>query len=134
MSKQPPPAPTASATGPCPTIIQISRTPRHWKITQHLRTTPQVEHPCTESYPAPSSEPPISQKILEQFLEKILKLQRGCRVVRRYWVLFQCRIGLLIWTLVGQGHIALTLGAVWVVWTFFFYISFLSLILVDGPI
>ena len=45
MSKQPPPAPTASATGPCPTIIQISRTPRHWKITQHHRTTrptPQI--------------------------------------------------------------------------------------------
>ena len=39
MSKQPPPAPTASAIGPCPTIIQISRTPRHWKFTQHLRTT-----------------------------------------------------------------------------------------------
>ena len=39
MSKQSPPAPTASATGPCPTIIQISRTTRHWKITQHLRTT-----------------------------------------------------------------------------------------------
>ena len=27
MSKQPPPAPTASAVGPCPTIIQTSRTP-----------------------------------------------------------------------------------------------------------
>ena len=39
MSKQPQPAPAASATGPCPTIIQISRTPRHWKITKHLRTT-----------------------------------------------------------------------------------------------
>ena len=39
MSKQPPPAPTASATGPCPTIIQISRTPQHWKFTKHLRTT-----------------------------------------------------------------------------------------------
>ena len=39
MSKQPPPAPTASAIGPCPTIIQSSRTPRHWKLTQHLRTT-----------------------------------------------------------------------------------------------
>ena len=33
MSKQPPPAPTASA------IIQTSRTPRHWKFTQHLCTT-----------------------------------------------------------------------------------------------
>ena len=29
MSKQPQPAPTASTIGPCPTIIQISRTPRH---------------------------------------------------------------------------------------------------------
>ena len=39
MSKQPPPATTASAVGPCPTLIQISRTPRHWKFTQHHRTT-----------------------------------------------------------------------------------------------
>ena len=38
-SKQPPPAPTASTVGPCPTITLISRTPRHWKFTQHLRTT-----------------------------------------------------------------------------------------------
>ena len=47
MSKQPPPAPIASAIGPCPspTIIQISRTPRHWKFTQHLCTTrpPQLD-------------------------------------------------------------------------------------------
>ena len=41
MSKQPQPAPTASAVGPCPTIIQISRTPRHWKFTQHHHTTRQ---------------------------------------------------------------------------------------------
>ena len=40
MSKQPPPTPTASAVGPCPTLLQISRTPRHWKLTQHQRTTP----------------------------------------------------------------------------------------------
>ena len=39
MSKQPPPTPTASAIGPCSTIIQISRMPRHWKFTQYLRTT-----------------------------------------------------------------------------------------------
>ena len=39
MSKQPPPAPTASTIGPCPTAIQLSRTPRHWKFAQHLRTT-----------------------------------------------------------------------------------------------
>ena len=39
MSKQPPPALTASAVGPCPTRLQISRTPRYWKLTQHHRTT-----------------------------------------------------------------------------------------------
>ena len=37
--KKPPPAPTASAIGPRPTIIQISSTPWHWKFTQHHRTT-----------------------------------------------------------------------------------------------
>ena len=39
MSKQPPPTPTASAIGPCPTIVQTSRTPQHWKFTQYLRST-----------------------------------------------------------------------------------------------
>ena len=39
MSKQPPPAPTASTIGTCPTVIQVSRMPRHRKFTQHLRTT-----------------------------------------------------------------------------------------------
>ena len=39
MSKQHPPAPTVSAAGPCPTIIQISRTHRHWKFTHYHRTT-----------------------------------------------------------------------------------------------
>ena len=34
-----PPAPTASTEGPCPTLIQISRTPRHWKFVQHHHTT-----------------------------------------------------------------------------------------------
>ena len=40
-----PPAPTASAVGPCPTLLQISRTPRHWKLTQHHRTTRLSPHP-----------------------------------------------------------------------------------------
>ena len=35
----PPPAPNASTVGPCPTLLQISRTPRHWKLTQHHHTT-----------------------------------------------------------------------------------------------
>ena len=47
MSKQPPPAPTASAVSPCPTIIKISRTPWHWKFTQHHRTTrPPPKYQC----------------------------------------------------------------------------------------
>ena len=37
--KQPPPASIASTIGPCPTIIQRSRTPQHWKFIQYLRTT-----------------------------------------------------------------------------------------------
>ena len=39
MFKQPLPASTASAVGPCPTLNRISRTPRHLKFTQHNRTT-----------------------------------------------------------------------------------------------
>ena len=39
MSKQPPSAPTASTEGLCPTMVQISRMPRHWKFAQHHRTT-----------------------------------------------------------------------------------------------
>ena len=41
MSKQPPPAPTASAVGPCSTISQIRRTHRHWNFAQHHRPTHQ---------------------------------------------------------------------------------------------
>ena len=39
MSKQPLPALTASTEGPCPTLIQISRTPGHRKFAQHHRTS-----------------------------------------------------------------------------------------------
>ena len=39
MSKQPPSAPTASAVGPCPTVIQI------------------VGRPALEVYPGPSHHP-----------------------------------------------------------------------------
>ena len=38
MSKQPPPAPTASAVGPCPTLIRLKE-PLHWKFTKRHRTT-----------------------------------------------------------------------------------------------
>ena len=50
-------------------------------------------------------------------------------MVRRCWVNFQCRGVLLIWIIVGQGPIALAVGAGGVVWTFFsliYHFSFLS--------
>ena len=40
-------------------------------------------------------------------------------MVRRCWVNFQCRGVLLICIVVGQGPIALAVGAGGVVWTFF---------------
>ena len=40
-----------------------------------------------------------------------LLLTGGGRVVRRCWVNFQCRGVLLIWIIVGQGPIALAVGA-----------------------
>ena len=48
MSKQPPPAPTASAVGPCPTIIQIVGRPGTGRLPvypapSHHPTTPERE-------------------------------------------------------------------------------------------
>ena len=51
MSKQPPPAPTASTVGPCPTLTQISRTPRHLEV-----------------YPAPSHHPRYRKKVLSNIV------------------------------------------------------------------
>ena len=99
MSKQPPPAPTASAIGPCPTIIQTSRTPRHWKFTQHLRSTRPPPYNLDDSrakaYYACNRcgwglfghfNSPLS------FLFLFLPLSgRGGRVVRWCWVNLQCR-------------------------------------------
>ena len=51
--------------------------------------------------------------------------------------MLQCRSVLLIWIIVGQGPIALAVGAVWVVCTFFLssiFSLFLSPSLGDGPI
>ena len=59
MSKQPPPAPATSVVGPCPALIQISRTPRHWKFTQHHRTTrpsPTFKVKKIASYPTSKEE------------------------------------------------------------------------------
>ena len=46
----------------------------------------------------------------ERLVQKI-KYFDSLRVVRRFWVKFQCRGVLLIWIIVGQGSIALAVGA-----------------------
>ena len=58
-------------------------------------------------------------------------------MVRRSWVNFQCRDVLLIWMIVGQGPIALAVGAGGGCFDIFFLVylfSFLSPSLGDGPI
>ena len=114
MSKQPPPAPTASTIGPCPTVIQVSRTPQHWKFTQHLRTTRPphcptvikiVGRPGTGSLPSTIAPPyhPLSGWSGGAMVLGELPVP-GCPT---------------IWITVGQGPIALAVGAGGVVWTFF---------------
>ena len=46
MSKQISPALPASEKGPCPTVIQIRRTPQPWKFTQHHRTNRPLTIKC----------------------------------------------------------------------------------------
>ena len=61
----------------------------------------------------------------------------GGRVVRRCWVNFQCRGVLLIWITVGQGPIALAVGAgggCLDIFSLVYLFSFLSPSLGDGPI
>ena len=95
ISIPPPTAPTASTIGPCPTIIQISRTPRHWKFTQYLRTT---------------RPPPLYMEL------PIVKLYHFRR--NRGWSGGAMVLGKLpvpgrptIWITVGQGPTALAVGA-----------------------
>ena len=63
---------------------------------------------------------------------------RGGRVERRCWVNCQCRGVLLVWIIVGQGPIALAIGAGGGLFGHFFsHLPFLfsfSLSLGDGPI
>ena len=50
-------------------------------------------------------------------------------MVRKGWVNFQCRGVLLIWIIVGQGPIALAVGAVWGcldILSLIYHFSFLS--------
>ena len=65
--------------------------------------------------------------VLEKLIPDALKRPEGGRVVRRCWVNFQCRGVLQIRIIVGQGPIALAVGAGGVVWIFFLS-SILSLL------
>ena len=61
----------------------------------------------------------------------------GGRVVRRYCEDFQCRGVLLIWSIVGQGPVALAVGAgggCLDIFSLVYLFSFLSPSLGDGPI
>ena len=73
MPNQPQSAPTASAIGPCPTLIQISRTPRHWKTTQHHRTTrpPHMQHET--DMPVFANVSMVSNHFCKQGLQKQMK-------------------------------------------------------------
>ena len=59
-------------------------------------------------------------------------------MVRRYWVNFQCRGVLLLWIIVGQGPLALAVGAGGGCLDVFFsplsFLSSFSLSLGDDPI
>ena len=66
----PPPAPTASAIGPCPTIIHISRTPRHSTFAPpdhpvlriELHVTEQLYLWCTKRVKSTDTGRPVFQK------------------------------------------------------------------------
>ena len=85
MSKPPPPAPTASAVGPCPTVIKI------------------VGRPGTGSLPS-TIAPPDHPRFCSE-------AHGGGWVEQRCWVNFQCRGVLLVWMTAGQGPFALAVGA-----------------------
>ena len=76
--------------------------------------------------------------IFDRKLSFIPHIRWGGRVVRRCWVIFQCRGVLLIWIIIGQGPVALAVGAGGGCLDIFFshlsFLSFFSLSLGDGPI
>ena len=83
-----------------------------------------------------SSHRPDMNEILYLNRKSFIQPLGGGRVVRRCWVNFQCRDGLLIWIIVEQAPIALAVGAggdcldIFTLVCFFFFVfvfSFLSI-------
>ena len=90
MSKRPTPAPTANAVGPCPTVIQISRTHRHRKFTQHHRIT---RPPLRKEREMIDERKNVQTTPTRTYCKRSRPLSyynpRDGRVVRRCWVIFQ---------------------------------------------
>ena len=125
MSKQPPPAPIASAKGPYPTLIQISRTPRHLKgwsggaMAAKPKTTNQAlpsaiappDHPL-DGRTGPQTNLPL--RLLRSWVQNNALMY----VMSRGWSGGAMVLGKLpvpgrptIWITIGQGPTALAVGA-----------------------
>ena len=139
ISKPPPPAPTASAIGPCPTLIKIVGRPGTGSLPS---TIAPPDHPRWDEDQGTYHWCVHAMLGLQHDFTKLYtvlpKSKGGGRVVRWCWVSFQCQGVLLIWSRVGQGPTALAVGAGWGCLDIFFSrLSFLfsfSLSLGDGPI
>ena len=73
-----------------------------------------------------------SDPIARDHIQTDIRTCKGSRVERRCWVNFQCRSVLLIRTIVGQGPIALAVGAGGGIWTFFSRLSILFFFSLSG--
>ena len=101
MSNPAPPSPTASEVGPCLTIIQISRTPRHWKFTQHLCTT------------RPPHAVSLYLVIIHTYMSKLNKLRKFpiysyLKCACPFWMTYFIRLGWF--SVIGTRNIIITIS------------------------
>ena len=87
MAKQPSPALTARAVGPCPTLVQISRPPWNWKVTQRNRTTRSPPTTFTDFILPHSSRTEIHEWKLVFLNSLTTRDENGwiCRQRRSWW-------------------------------------------------
>ena len=84
---------------------------------------------CGREYNSLSVCPIRSSIRLSDQIDEHTNNPGGGRVLRRCWVIFQCRGVLLIWITVGQGPIVLAVGAVGICvdnFSLLYHLSFLS--------